>query len=123
MAVIGTLSKDEKTNVGIQRLTQSAALDAAGEFTASGLVSGYLDHDIVYTVNDVDTGITIPVEGSMDGTDWVTIDATERTADGTYLVEDTAAWKYVRVRLSAIDAGTPTVDGIVITSYNRPSKG
>lgn len=65
-----------------------------------------------FTVADVNTGVTVRIEASADGTNWANVSTdTEYTANGTYRLRDVGLRSLYAVRayFVTIDAGTPTI--------------
>jgi len=116
MALIGNLNKQVRGNT-TQILTQSADLDAAGEFTGSVVVNSKATVDVQFQITGAPTGSTIAIENSLDGGEtWVVVNTpTNRTANGFYKETYTGLFGLVRVKLATLAGGTsPTATNIAI---------
>jgi hypothetical protein len=116
MPLIGTLTRREeffRANV----LSQSAVLDAAGEFTGNVSVNKRAVVDVQFQVTGAPTSAIVVIENSLDGgSNWVEVSAgTNRTANGFYKETFTGLCGQVRANLKTLTGGTsPTIANLVI---------
>jgi len=94
-----------------------AQLTAPG-VTAAVKVDAVYNHVFQVTVASIDTSVDVNIEGSIDGTNYFSFEATDiqYTADGTYLLSaKNMLVKYVRFRfVSELTLTAATIDVIYL---------
>lgn len=89
-------------------ITNLSAVTATG---AGASINGALGDSStwVITASSVTTGGTVLIQGSLDGTNWVTLSTTSVSGNGSTGVAVTSRWLFLRANVSARTDGTYTV--------------
>lgn len=101
------------TEFGALITTALAAVTANGSSTAIDLVTPYRTHTLQTVVTGAPTSLSVTLEGSLNGTNWVVLaTSTSTTGDAQFAVDKPV--RYVRATLSALTGGTaPTVTALI----------
>lgn len=106
------------------QITGSAApnkLDTAADVTAPLSSVGFKNHDFTGTLASVGTSVVVAIEIRLTaGGSWVEVVASSAiTANGTFRLTYAGFAHEVRGKLKTITAGSPEINTISLTSYDR----